>query len=80
MDSKLLRLESFPHLNSEYHNPNESSLNIHALVFVWEARVHLVASGMGWCTSREEKVDDCRHGVLVAGAVKLAEGKKTICD
>ena len=50
------------------------------LSFVWEARVHLVASGKVWCPSREEKVDDCRHGVLVAGAVKLAEGKKTICD
>ena len=37
--------------------------------------------GMGWSSSRGEKVDDCRHGVLVAGAVKLARaGKKTICD
>ena len=31
---------------------------------------------------RGEKVDDCRHGVLVAAlAVKLAAvGEKTICD
>lgn len=39
-------------------------------------------AGVGWVfgPSRGEKVDDCRHGVLVAGAVKLAAGKKTICD
>ena len=36
--------------------------------------------GMGLWASRGEKVDDCRHGVLVAGAVKLGAGKKTICD
>ena len=42
--------------------------------------LQLGGGGMGWSSTRGEKVDDCRHGVLVAGAVKLAEGKKTICD
>ena len=95
MDSKLQRPEIFPHLNlaqpsSEYQNLTPYLLSVISnqlpkctcLCLASQGSPGCRWAGVGWVfgPSQGEKVDDCRHGVLVAGAVKLAAGKKTICD